>query len=150
MADYSFAVLKQQADELGLAGEDAVKYVLNQQAAGRDERAKEREFLSGEREVQIARWEAEKAKLELEKEKVKSETELEVARLGGSRSAPPVYTEGVVRPTLPVYKDGEDVAGYLTRFERVAALLDLNKASYAVRLGSLLTGKAAEVYIISF
>ena len=39
------------------------------------------------------------------------------------------------------------MASYLVRFERVAGLLNVDKAYYAVRLGSLLTGKAAEIYI---
>ena len=43
-------------------------------------------------------------------------------------------------------QDGEDITSYLSRFERVAELLDVDPASYAVRLGSLLTGKAAEMY----
>jgi len=45
-----------------------------------------------------------------------------------------------------VYTDGEDIANYLVRFERVAALLNVDVDTYAVRLGSLLTGKAADIY----
>ncbi|XP_037774824.1 uncharacterized protein LOC119571714 [Penaeus monodon] len=45
-----------------------------------------------------------------------------------------------------VYQEGEDFASYLIRFERVASLLDISEDSYAVRLGSLLTGKAVEIY----
>ena len=85
MSDYSFSALKQQAEVLGLTGDDVAKYVMSQQAAARDERAKERESANREREVQKVKWEAEKAKLELEREKVKSNSELELARLGGNR-----------------------------------------------------------------
>ena len=46
-----------------------------------------------------------------------------------------------------MYQDGEDIATYLTRFERVAELLQLDLGMYAVRLGCLLTGKAAELYV---
>lgn len=52
----------------------------------------------------------------------------------------------VQRPSLPVYHDGEDIGNYLVRFERVAELLDIDHESYPVRLGSLLTGRAVNVY----
>ena len=52
MSDYSFSALKQQAEVLGLTGDDVAKYVMSQQAAARDERAKERESANREREVQ--------------------------------------------------------------------------------------------------
>lgn len=45
-----------------------------------------------------------------------------------------------------MYHDSEDIALHLIRFERVADLLNIKKESYAVRLGSLLTGKAVDVY----
>ncbi|KAK8392304.1 hypothetical protein O3P69_017707 [Scylla paramamosain] len=48
------------------------------------------------------------------------------------------------RPTLPAYKDEEDIAVYLVWFERVAKLLELKEDSYAG--GCLLTGKATELY----
>ena len=46
-----------------------------------------------------------------------------------------------------MYQDGEDITTYLTRFERVAELLQLDVGTYAVRLGCLLTEKAAELYV---
>ncbi|MPC32486.1 hypothetical protein E2C01_025797 [Portunus trituberculatus] len=52
-----------------------------------------------------------------------------------------------VRPTLPVYQEGEDIATYLIRFARVAGLLQIEPSTYAVRLGCLLTGKAADLYV---
>ncbi|XP_076062497.1 uncharacterized protein LOC143037823 [Oratosquilla oratoria] len=48
---------------------------------------------------------------------------------------------------LPLLQEGEDIASYLNRFERIAELLKLSSDSYAVRLGTLLTGKAADMYI---
>ncbi|MPC81578.1 hypothetical protein E2C01_076203 [Portunus trituberculatus] len=50
------------------------------------------------------------------------------------------------RPTLPVCQE-EDIATYLTRFERVAKLLQLEPSMYAVRLGCLLTAKTADLYV---
>ncbi|MPC38080.1 hypothetical protein E2C01_031581 [Portunus trituberculatus] len=52
-----------------------------------------------------------------------------------------------VHSMLPVYQEGEDIATYLTCFERVAGLLHLESSTYAVRLGCLLTGKAANLYV---
>ncbi|XP_037804439.1 uncharacterized protein LOC119598726 [Penaeus monodon] len=64
----------------------------------------------------------------------------------GNNSLSPIHVSGAVRPNLPVYQEGEDFACYLIRSERVASLLDISEDSYAVRLGSLLTGKAVEIY----
>ncbi|MPC64524.1 hypothetical protein E2C01_058642 [Portunus trituberculatus] len=36
-----------------------------------------------------------------------------------------------VHPTLPVYQEGKDIATHLTRFERVAGLLQLEPSTYA-------------------
>nr|XP_027232840.1 uncharacterized protein LOC113824300 [Penaeus vannamei] len=47
---------------------------------------------------------------------------------------------------LPVFKDGEDITSYLIRFERIANLLNFKEETYAIRLGSLLTGKAVDIY----
>ncbi|KAK3887702.1 hypothetical protein Pcinc_008187 [Petrolisthes cinctipes] len=119
----SFEVLKTQAESLGLQGEDLSKYVLHQQAVERDERAKERDK---EREFQLA--------------KLRAETEL--ARVNSQIS----ISSHEVGPKLPAYQESEDLNTYLVRFERVAELLQLKPTSYAVRLGSLLTGKAADLY----
>ncbi|XP_076030915.1 uncharacterized protein LOC143019101 [Oratosquilla oratoria] len=51
----------------------------------------------------------------------------------------------VKRPDLPTYQE-EDIASYLSRFERVANLLQVEEDSLAARLGSTLTCKAAELY----
>ena len=145
----SFEVFRKQAEALGLKGDDVAKYVINQQNIAREERTRERELKKEELETDKARIEAdkEKARIEAEKEKVKLAHELELARLqvNPSHSILPV-SEGVVKPSLPVFKDNDDIASYLIRFERVASLLDLAKETYAVRLGSLLTGKAVDIY----
>lgn len=39
------------------------------------------------------------------------------------------------------------MASYLVRSDRVADLLKVDTDSYEVRLGSLLTGKAADIYL---
>nr|XP_027217520.1 uncharacterized protein LOC113810035 [Penaeus vannamei] len=133
MADLNFDVLKAQAEELGLKGNDIAQYVISQQTLAREERAKEREF--------------QKEQLEAEKERVKLEHELQMARLNNSDSSlNPVLFDGASRPSLPVFKDGEDITSYLIRFERIANLLNFKEETYAIRLGSLLTGKAVDIY----
>lgn len=84
---------------MGLTGETVEQYVVNQQAIGRDERAKEIQ-------LKLIEYKAEKCKLDVERETVKLVHEL--ARLNSEL------------------------------FNKVD--------TYAVRLGSLLTGKAADIY----
>ena len=138
MADLSFSELRDQAVGLGLTGESVGQYIMQQQAAAREERAQARQ-------LEKQKIEAEASRIEAEREKVKLAHELELAKLGK-----PVMTEpgtlSVNQPRLPEYKDGEDMASYLVRFERVGNLLGIPENSYAVRLGSLLTGKAVDIY----
>ena len=131
-----FENLKKQADILGLTGAEAAQYITEQKNIARDERQREREH---DRLMRDQRNEMDKKKMEHEEE---------MARIEASRNAPQVLeaVPNVARPTLPEYKDGEDISTYIIRFERVAALLNIPQAQYAVRLGSKLTGKAAEIY----
>ena len=131
MAD--FETLKRQAESMGLKGDAVANYIVHQQTAAREERAKERDF--------------QRKQIEADQEKVRLAHQLDMAKLQSTNaSITPLYSEGIVRPSLPVFKDGEDISSYLIRFERVADLLKISKDSYAVRLGSLLTGKAVEIY----
>ncbi|XP_076058196.1 uncharacterized protein LOC143035258 [Oratosquilla oratoria] len=81
--------------------------------------------------------------------KLQHEKEIELAKLApDSRNQPSSQDIFVKRPDLdlPTYQEGEDIASYLSRFERVANLLQVEEDSLAARLGSTLTGKAAELY----
>ncbi|XP_050701836.1 uncharacterized protein LOC126988072 isoform X2 [Eriocheir sinensis] len=139
--------LKKQAVELGFSGTDVGQYVTQMQAYERGERAAERQ----------ERKEKEEAERQERKEEAEQQERLELARLTAetermrlsAQSKPATLTipEAAARPKLPAYQDGEDIATYLTRFERVAELLQLDQDTYAVRLGCLLTGKAAELYV---
>ena len=51
-----------------------------------------------------------------------------------------------VRLKLPVFQDGEDISSFITRFERIASLLNLARDSYALRLGTVLGGRALDIY----
>ncbi|XP_076053612.1 uncharacterized protein LOC143032622 [Oratosquilla oratoria] len=79
--------------------------------------------------------------------KLQHEKEIELAKLApDSRNQPFSQDIFVKRPDLLTYQEGEDIASYLSRFERVANLLQVEEDSLAARLGSTLTGKAAELY----
>lgn len=52
----------------------------------------------------------------------------------------------VIGPKFLAYQEGEDIAAFITRFEIIAMLLEVREDTVAVRLGSLLTGKAAKLY----
>ncbi|KAK8374158.1 hypothetical protein O3P69_020971 [Scylla paramamosain] len=111
----SFEELKRQAIELGLSGAEIGQYVAHQQAYEREERTAERQA---------------------RKEEAEQQERLELARLATEsermRLSAPGKPEAAARPKLLAYQDGEDIAAYLTRFERVAELLELDKGTYAV------------------
>ena len=140
--------LKDEADLLGLTGDSVAKYCLDQQAIARDERAKERALIKLQTEA------AEAAKIRehesSEADKIRAH-ELAMAQVAASNnnsnnntSVPPVLVSD--SPKLPIFKESEDITSYLIRFERIASLLNVDPDTYAARLGSLLTGKAVDIY----
>lgn len=73
--------------------------------------------------------------------KLTADKEFELAHLAAQGRPEQASTDNYVsKPRLPQYQEGEDIASYLVRFERVAELLNVDRERYAVRLGSLLTG----------
>lgn len=46
-----------------------------------------------------------------------------------------VVEASVARPKLPTYQEGEDITIFLTRFGRIAQLLQVDESTYAMRLG---------------
>ena len=148
--------LKEQAIALGLSGSEVGQYVIRQQAYEREEWAAEQHAQQDKTEQQarqekaIAEWQARQKEAEQQErlELVRLTAETERMRLSAQVKPDPLsIPEAAARPRLPVYQDGEDIATYLTRFERVAELLQLDVGTYDVRLGCLLTGKAAELYV---
>ena len=146
--------LKAEAELLGLEGPAIVDYVKEQQERQRSDRAAERELerekLELERERVAAERESEKERISLERDKAKLEADVQLARIQASTELPNRTSDHdvvrVEKPKLPVYHEGEDLTAYFIRFERVCSLLGLRDDSLAVRLGSTLTGKAAEIY----
>ncbi|KAK3888380.1 hypothetical protein Pcinc_007509 [Petrolisthes cinctipes] len=116
MGDYSFETLKLQAEALKLSDADIAQYVISQQAIAREERARERELHIAKMTTE---QEKDRLKHETEQEKVRLQDELEMAKLKSSPLNVPI---DISRPSLPIYRDGEDMATYLVRFERIASL----------------------------
>jgi hypothetical protein len=52
-----------------------------------------------------------------------------------------------VKIQLPFYDDKEDLEAYLAQFERIARIQKWHPDTWAVRLGTVLRGKAREVYV---
>ena len=130
--------LKAEAEAIGLKGEEIISYIRDEQKNEREERMREREI---EKERKAREDSLERRKIEI------SHAE-EMARIRASNSSATATVENTSarKPSLPEYKDGEDIATFLIRFERVAELLNIPQGQYAVRLGSNLTGRAAEIY----
>ena len=73
------------------------------------------------------------------------EHELKIAELEAKR---PIVNplDRVEKPKLPTFRDGDDINSFIVRFERVAELLQIGRESYPIHLGSLLSGKALDIY----
>ena len=133
--------LKKDALSLGYTDpNDIHKYVIGQQAVSRDERKAQRD-LEG-----IV---AENKRAEAEARAREVEAQLELARLQGSVPNPrEITTLKVPSVKLPLYKDGDDISGFITRFEKMATLLHIPNDEWVVHFSSVLTGKALEKYVM--
>ena len=131
------AELKKEALELNLSGDQISKYIFEQQKILRDERASNREI--------------EKLKIETtEREKIRQH---ELAMIQASANSTPnasmsVHTNNLLmsKTKLPTLKDGDDISSYFVRFERICEMLNIPETSYAVTVGSLITGKTVDIY----
>ena len=155
--------LKREAELLGLEGGDVLTYVREKDKIARDERAEEREAekmrlsLELERARVSAGLELDRTKVSADLELAKVSADLELARMQHELSLAQVSAGNVTgqaslsvdrinKPRLPVYRDGEDITSFLVRFERIAELLNLNRSTWAIHLGTLLSGRAVEIY----
>lgn len=115
--EMSFLQLKEAAEEIGLEGHAVATFIKEQQDAARNERALERAH------------------------------ELEIAKLRADTPQPAVApVDQFQSAKLPNFRDGDDIKSFIVRFERVAHLINLDPGSYAVRMGTLLSGKALDIY----
>ncbi len=97
---------------MGLEGTEVSQWIREQHAFLREERQRERE----ERQVERAEKQAEREEIQL----------AEIQDSATRQSQPLTFRDPVTRTTLPGYKDEDDIATYLVRFERVAALLKID------------------------
>lgn len=125
--------LKLQGTSLGYSDTELRDYVLQQQQIAREERAKEREEKDKERE-------------EKEKERAHEIRMLQLRTETRENQPAPNYVLPTYLPKLPPYCDGDDITAYLIRFERIAELLQISENDYAAHLGSLLSGRALQIY----
>ena len=127
---------------MGLEGSDLRKFVEEQQQILREERAKERDAkrLLVEAEQRDKEREAEQRDKERD-----IQFKLETLKMEGKvqKNNNPSH----VLPNLAKFDARcEDIDSYIERFERVVKLSKLDLEIWAISLGSLLTGRALEVY----
>ena len=134
--------------KLGYEGKDLSDFVLDQQAKARDERTDARSHESDLKDKEC-KYDLEMRQMDFNNLQANRTHELELARIHAARpqSLNLTSTEySVEKPKLPIYEETEDLSSYFTRFERICRLLGVPNESLAVRLGTLLRGKAAELY----
>ena len=131
--------LKEFGESLGLKGDKLASFIKEQQDKARDDR----EVARQERAEKLATDQKEKDR----------EHELRVMEL---RSQNPnlidanensVHEEGNFNDLkLPLLTDSDDIVPFLIRFERLSNILKLSDECKALKLGTLLRGKALNVY----
>jgi len=125
--------LLEQAERLGLQGQEALRFLREQQELQRIERVEARE-------------EAERQREEAERQR---QHELAMAERRQNNQDIQLNGRNQISksPKLPVFNDGkDDIHSYLQRFERFARANNWTEQEWAVSLSALLTGKALEVY----
>ena len=142
MAEQSVTELKQEALDLGLSGNLISNYVFERQKIFREERA-------AKRDLEKLKFEEEKLKFE-EREKIRQH-ELQLAAAQATGSTAPSSESHLQKllaknTKLPTFKDGDDISSYFCRFERICQMLSIPQTAYAVTLGTLLSGRAVDVY----
>lgn len=135
--------LHAKATSLGVT--NVAEFVQTQQNIYREERAAAREIIRQELHLK-------ELEIECRDHAAQRAHELELARLNVSAEADNTreirnsHYLSSIQPKLPSYRDGDDLSSYLDRFERIATLLEIPIENWAVHLGSLLSGKALDVY----
>lgn len=140
-------------EKLGLAGKELRDFIREQQNMYREERAKEREVEKQKQEQQVQQAQAqveaqaqaqahelETMKLQIELERVKAKQDTSTSEVSSVRASN-------VLPKLPKFDARSDeIDSYIERFERIAESSKLDSGVWAISLGTLLTGKALEIY----
>jgi len=139
--------LLEQAERLGLQGQEALQFIRDQQELQRLERIEARE--EAERQREEATRQREEATRQREEAERQRQHEIAMADRGLNNQDMPMHRRNVngKAPKLPAFNDGkDDLHSYLQRFERFARTNQWADEEWAVSLSALLTGKALEVY----
>lgn len=114
------SVFRQEGETMGLTGKDLVDFVQTCADRTLHEREHQAELALRERELMLR--------------------QTPVQAEGGGRVVERV------RLDMPFFEDKDNIDSYLCQFERLARLQGWSQETWAVRLGTLLKGKAREVY----
>jgi len=108
-----------------------------------------------ETEAQLTKEKLEtEAKIKSEQDVARREHELAMAAAGYPEPREPgradqpsasLFSRGL-KPKLPTFNDGDDLTAFLTKFERMAEMMQVRKEEFAAMLGSCLQGYAVQVY----
>lgn len=147
--------LRQEEARVALAREEARlqrEHEKEQRELEKEQREHEKEKRERERDAAKEQNEMEKEKWERQSALIEREIELQRLRAQSSDGPSPRVVDN--RPTslgksprLPSLDDKrDDVASYISRFERHAKASGWHESDWATHLGALLSGKALEVY----
>lgn len=151
------ARLKAEAESLGLSGTDIVQYVKEERKRLDEAEAEERKRLKeieAEERKRLNEIEAEERKRreehEHELERIRLQVELNINSKATQRvpSNYSNYQQDKFKVKLPFLEDKDDLESYLRTFERAAKTQEWPDEEWAPRLGTLLKGKAQEVYVL--
>ncbi|XP_062572173.1 uncharacterized protein LOC134234132, partial [Saccostrea cucullata] len=134
-------------ERLGYKHDSLRKYVSDQQALQREERAAVRQKEKDEREYQL---QLERMYNDLKLKQMADEHEMEMATKGNI-SVNEVSSNSVKpsTPKIPSFEENRDeMDSYLRRFERYATAMKWEKSLWSTHLSALLKGRALEVYAL--
>ncbi|XP_033731328.1 uncharacterized protein LOC117320952 [Pecten maximus] len=146
--------LKELAASLGLEGKEIMQYIVSEQAAERDERARERER-QHDLEMARERLKVAEAEASLQEQRAVQEHKRQMELLAKQSELGPIQIGAEAKPAsfvkapkLPYFDDGKDnIDSYLQRFDRYATTQKWNKETqWATHLSVLLKGRALDVF----
>ena len=159
--------LKAYGESLGYQDEELRKFIQDQQAIFRDERAaarqKEKDDMVFQLEMEKEKLEMEKERNVIERERLEHQFKLEQQELHHKQQLELLHQKAVDTkppeksassnvqkfPKIPPFEDGkDDMDSYLRRFERYADAQKWSKTTWATHLSALLKGRALDVYAL--
>ena len=143
---------------LGLEGNDLRRFISEQQAILRDERAalRQKEKEENEYRIQFEKTQLERERLEkeLKQQSIAQAHQLEMLSKQSELNILPAHTttgnaNHMRGPKIPPFEDGKDeIDSYLRRFERYAIAQKWSPDIWATNLSALLKGNALDVYAL--